>query len=166
VDFLGVNYYSRGVVRNDPADWPVRAARVRQDDRPHTAMDWEVYPAGLTEILLWIKGRYGNPPVYITENGAAFDDPPPENGELQDPQRVDYLRRHLLAARQALDQGVDLRGYFAWSLFDNFEWACGYARRFGLVHVDFATQQRTPKQSAHFYHEVIRTRGGTLTGGE
>ncbi|MGB7932591.1 MAG: family 1 glycosylhydrolase, partial [Gammaproteobacteria bacterium] len=98
----------------------------------------------------------------ITENGAAFDDPLPVNGELQDPQRVDYLRRHLLAARQALDQGVYLRGYFAWSLFDNFEWACGYAKRFGLVHVDFTTQRRTSKQSAHFYSEVIRTRGGNL----
>ena len=166
VDFLGVNYYSRGVVRDDPQDCPVRAARVRQDDRPHTAMDWEVYPAGLTEILLWIKGRYGNPPVYITENGAAFDDPSPGTGELQDPQRVDYLGRHLLAARQALEQGADLRGYFAWSLLDNFEWACGYARRFGLVHVDFTTQRRTPKQSAQFYREVIRTRGGVLTGTE
>jgi beta-glucosidase len=161
-DFLGVNYYSRGVFRDDPAGRPVRAARVRQHDRPHTAMDWEVYPAGLTEILLWIKGRYGNPPVYITENGAAFDDPLPEHGELQDPQRVDYLRRHLLAARQALDQGADLHGYFAWSLLDNFEWTCGYAKRFGLVHVDFTTQRRTPKASARFYSEVIRTRGGNL----
>jgi len=77
---------------------------------------------------------------------------------------VDYLGRHLLAARQALEQGADLRGYFAWSLLDNFEWACGYARRFGLVHVDFTTQRRTPKQSAQFYREVIRTRGGVLTG--
>jgi beta-glucosidase len=165
VDFLGVNYYSRGVVRDDPADRPVRAARMRLDGNPHTAMDWEVYPAGLAEILLWIKGRYGNPPVYVTENGAAFDDPSPENGALQDPQRVDYLHRHLNAARQALDRGVDLRGYFAWSLFDNFEWAHGYAKRFGLVHVDFSTQQRTPKASARFYSEVIRSRGGNLDGG-
>jgi beta-glucosidase len=166
VDFLGVNYYSRGVVRDAPAHAPVRAVCVRQDGNSHSAMGWEVYPAGLAEILLWIKGRYGNPPVIITENGAAFDDPPPENGALEDPQRVDYLRRHLRAARQALDQGVDLRGYFAWSLFDNFEWAYGYARRFGLVHVDFTTQRRTPKESARFYSEVIRTRGADLAGGE
>jgi beta-glucosidase len=164
VDFLGVNYYSRGVVRDAPAHAPVRAVCVRQDGNSHSAMGWEVYPAGLAEILLWVKGRYGNPPVIITENGAAFDDPPPENGALEDPQRVDYLRRHLRAARQALDQGVDLRGYFAWSLFDNFEWACGYGKRFGLVHVDFTTQRRTPKQSAHFYSEVIRTRGANLGG--
>jgi beta-glucosidase len=165
VDFLGVNYYSRGVVCDDPAARPVRAERVRQDGHPHTAMDWEVYPAGLTEILLWIKGRYGNPPVYITENGAAFDDPPPDHGEVSDPQRVDYLRKHLRAAREALVEGVDLRGYFAWSLLDNFEWAHGYAKRFGLIHVDFASQHRTLKQSARFYSEVIRTMGATLTGG-
>jgi beta-glucosidase len=162
VDFLGVNYYSRGVVRDDPADQPLRATRVRQDGMLHTAMDWEVYPAGLTETLLWIKEHYGNPPVYITENGAAFDDPPPAQGGLQDTLRVDYLRRHLLATRQALEQGVNLRGYFAWSLLDNFEWAFGYARRFGLVHVDFATQQRTPKASARFYADVIRSRGASL----
>jgi beta-glucosidase len=162
VDFLGVNYYSRGVVRDDPSDQPLRAARERQDGKLHTAMDWEVYPAGLTEILLWIKENYGNPPVYITENGAAFDDPPRAGGELHDTLRVDYLRRHLLAARQALEQGVDLRGYFAWSLLDNFEWAFGYARRFGLVHVDFVTQQRTPKASARCYTDVIRSRGASL----
>ncbi len=144
----------------------LHTARVRQDDRPHTAMDWEVYPAGLTETLLWIKGRYGNPPVYITENGAAFDDPSPDRGEAQDPDRVDYLRGHLRAAREALGRGVDLRGYFAWSLLDNFEWACGYAKRFGLVHVDFTTRQRTPKQSARFYSEVIRSGGTNLTGGK
>jgi beta-glucosidase len=165
VDFLGVNYYSRSVVRDDPGERPVRAARVRQEDRPHTAMDWEVCPAGLAEILLWIKGRYSNPPVYITENGAAFDDPPPDHGELHDPQRVDFIRSHLRAARRALDLGVDLRGYFAWSLFDNFEWTYGYARRFGLVHVDFTTQQRTPKASARFYGEVIRSGGTNITGG-
>jgi beta-glucosidase len=166
LDFLGVNYYSRSVIRDDPTDRPVRAARVPQDDRPHSAMAWEVYPTGLAETLLWIKGRYGNLPVYITENGAAFDDPPPDRGEVRDPQRVDYLRAHLRAARQALARGVDLRGYFAWSLFDNFEWACGYAKRFGLVRVDFATRQRTPKQSAHFYREVIHSRGANLAGGE
>ena len=164
VDFLGVNYYSRSVIRDDPTHAPVRTTCVRQDDRPHTAMDWEVYPAGLTETLLWITARYGNPPVYITENGAAFDDPSPERGEVQDPDRVDYLRGHLRAAREALGRGVDLRGYFAWSLLDNFEWACGYAKRFGLVHVDFTTQQRTPKLSARFYSEVIRSGGTDLTG--
>jgi beta-glucosidase len=166
VDFLGVNYYSRSVVRDDAAGRPAGAVPVGQDGQAHTAMGWEIYPAGLAEILLWLKGRYANPAVYITENGAAFDDPCPNHGEVPDPQRVDYLRRHLRAARQALAQGVDLRGYFAWSLLDNFEWAHGYAKRFGLVHVDFATQLRTPKTSARFYSEVIRTRGANLTTGE
>ncbi|HYN79040.1 MAG TPA: family 1 glycosylhydrolase, partial [Lamprocystis sp. (in: g-proteobacteria)] len=95
-------------------------------------------------------------PVYMTENGAAFDDPVPAGGQLQDPRRVDYLRDHLAAARAALGQGVNLRGYYAWSLLDNFEWSYGYTKRFGLVHVDFATQQRTPKASARFYREFVQ----------
>ena len=94
-------------------------------------------------------------PIYITENGAAFDDPTPVGGQLQDPRRVDYLRDHLAAARAALEQGVDLRGYYAWSLLDNFEWSCGYAKRFGIVHVDFATQARTLKASGQCYRDFI-----------
>ena len=165
IDFVGLNYYSRGVVRPDPGDIPAGAARVRQDGRPHTAMDWEVYPQGLTEILVALKERYGNPPLYITENGAAFSDPAPQGGEVADPLRVAYLREHLLAARRALDLGVDLRGYFAWSLLDNFEWAYGYTKRFGLVHLDYATQARTLKTSARFYAEVIRSQGAALGEG-
>jgi beta-glucosidase len=128
-------------------------------------MDWEVYPQGLTEILIALKERYGNPPLYITENGAAFEDPAPRGGEVADPLRVAYLREHLLAARRALGHGVDLRGYFAWSLLDNFEWAYGYTKRFGLVHLDYATQARTLKTSARFYAEVIRSQGATLGEG-
>ncbi|SDW84614.1 GH1 family beta-glucosidase [Thiocapsa roseopersicina] len=158
-DFIGVNYYSRSVVRADPTEQPVGARRVRQDARPHTAMDWEVYPQGLTDILLWIQGRYGNPPVYITENGAAFDDPPPVAGRLHDRQRVAYLRTHLRAASRALRRGVDLRGYFAWSLLDNFEWSYGYAKRFGLVHVDPVDRQRLIKDSGRFYRDAIRRYG-------
>ncbi|MEJ2325568.1 MAG: GH1 family beta-glucosidase [Chromatiaceae bacterium] len=161
-DFLGVNYYSRALVREDLAAVPLRASSARLGQRAQTAMGWEVYPRGLREILLWIKGRYGNPPVYVTENGAAFDDPIPVRGEVQDPLRVDYLRRHLMAAASARREGVDLRGYFAWSLLDNFEWAHGYAKRFGLVHVDFPTQRRRPKASARYYADVIRSRGSTL----
>ena len=161
---MGVNYYSRGVVRPDAGDIPAGAARVRQDGRPHTAMDWEVYPQGLTETLVALKERYGNPPLYITENGAAFDDPAPVGGEIADPLRVAYLRDHLLAARRALDLGVDLRGYFAWSLLDNFEWAYGYTKRFGLVHVDYATQARTPKTSARFYARGHPQPGGVSRG--
>jgi len=164
LDFFGINYYSRSVVRHAEADIPARAERVRQDGRPHTAMDWEVYPQGLTETLVRLKEDYGNPPLYVTENGAAFPDPEPREGSVADPNRVAYLRAHLEAVRDALGQGVDLRGYFAWSLLDNFEWAYGFTKRFGLVHVDYVTQARTPKASARFYTEVIRSRGAALEG--
>jgi beta-glucosidase len=163
-DFIGVNYYSRSVVRADPTERPVGARRVHQDTRPHTAMDWEVYPQGLTDILTWIQGRYGNPPVYITENGAAFDDPPPVAGRLRDRQRVAYLRSHLRAASRALRRGVDLRGYFAWSLLDNFEWSYGYAKRFGLIRVDPVDRQRLIKDSGRFYRDAIRRYGGSRHG--
>ncbi|MGI9078491.1 MAG: GH1 family beta-glucosidase [Gemmatimonadaceae bacterium] len=163
IDFLGVNYYSRNVSRHDASTLPVRAARVRQDQHTHTAMDWEVYARGLTDALLWVKARYGDTPLYITENGAAFYDPPTaDNPVVEDPHRVAYYRDHLRAAHRAIQRGVDLRGYFAWSLLDNFEWNAGYAKRFGIVHVDFATQRRTPKASSRFYADVIRTHGGIL----
>jgi beta-glucosidase len=164
-DFLGVNYYSRNVVRNSPGDPPICATRVRQDASVHTEMDWEVYPAALTRVLLWIKSRYGNLPLYITENGAAFDDPPhTSGGVVDDPMRVWFLREHLRAANDAIAHGVNLRGYYAWSLLDNFEWALGFAKRFGIVHVDFDTLERTPKSSARFYSEVIRSHGAALAG--
>jgi beta-glucosidase len=164
IDFLGVNYYTRNVTRNDPSARPVRARPVRQKRRTHTETGWEVYPSGLTDILLWVRERYGEIPLYVTENGAAFYDPPTlEGGTLEDPLRVDYLRQHLRAAARALEQGVDLRGYFVWSLLDNFEWNHGYSKRFGIVHVDYETQRRTPKASARFYAEVIRTRGAILS---
>jgi beta-glucosidase len=127
-----------------------------------TAMDWEVYPDGLVEVLRWMKDRYGNPPVYITENGAAFDDRPSSTGQVDDPQRVAYLQEHLSAARQAIAEGVDLRGYYVWSLLDNFEWQFGYARQFGIVYVDRQTQQRIPKTSAQFYADVANSNGELL----
>jgi beta-glucosidase len=162
VDFLGINYYSRGVMRHDPAGWPVRAGRVRQPGSIYTELDWEVYPAGLTDTLTWVRQRYGEVPLFITENGAAFHDPPPAEGGVRDPLRVDYLREHLRAARRAIERGVNLRGYFVWSLLDNFEWSHGTSKRFGIVHVDFETQRRTLKDSARFYAKVIRTNGASL----
>jgi beta-glucosidase len=162
VDFLGINYYSRGVMRHDPAVWPIRAGRVRQPGSTYTELDWEVYPAGLTDTLTWVRQRYGDVPLFITENGAAFHDPPTAEGGVHDPLRVAYLREHLRAAHRAIAQGVDLRGYFVWSLLDNFEWSHGTSKRFGIVHVDFATQRRTPKDSARFYAEVVRTNGAAL----
>ena len=160
LDFLGLNYYTRAVVRHDDRVPFLRAAPVPQPDVEHTDLGWEVHPASLTRTLLWLRERYGSIPLYITENGAAFPDPdtsPPEG--LDDRRRVAYFRTHLRALREAMAAGADVRGYFAWSLLDNFEWACGYAKRFGIVHVDFATQERTPKASARYYAEVVRTNG-------
>ncbi|HEX7023637.1 MAG TPA: GH1 family beta-glucosidase [Gemmatimonadales bacterium] len=163
LDFLGINYYTRGVMRDAPADLPPRASKVRQDGHLHTTLDWEVYPDALTDVLLWVRDRYGSVPLYITENGAAFEDPAVvEAAVLPDPLRVRYLGDHLRAAHLAIRKGVDLRGYFAWSLLDNFEWTAGYAKRFGLYHVNFETQRRTPKASARFYSEVIRSHGEAL----
>jgi beta-glucosidase len=162
IDFLGVNYYTRNVTRHDPAALPVQASGVRQHRNTHTETGWEVYPPGLTDTLTWVRERYGDFPIYITENGAAFYDPPRADGGIEDPLRVKYYRDHLRAAHDAITSGVDLRGYFAWSLLDNFEWSLGYAKRFGLVHVDYETQQRTPKASARFYSKVIRTHGAVL----
>ncbi len=162
IDFLGVNYYTRSVVRHDPAIVPTYAGSVRQSGSRYTEMGWEVYPQGLIDTLLWLCNRYGTIPLYITENGAAFADPPITDGRVHDPLRVDYLHRHLRAVREAQRQGVDVRGYFAWSLLDNFEWSYGYGKRFGLIHVDFTTQRRIFKDSARFYREVIQARGAVL----
>ncbi len=161
-DFLGINYYSRRVVEYDATDVPARAGNVRQPSTPHTAMGWEVYPHGLTEMLLWVNERYGDMPLYVTENGAAFNDPPPRDGHLNDTPRIAYLRDHFRAAHAAMRQGVDLRGYFVWSLLDNFEWTFGFSKRFGLVHVDFETQTRTIKESGRFFADVIRSGGAEL----
>jgi beta-glucosidase len=162
-DFLGINYYTRSVTRHDDRAHPVPARAVRQPQHLYTETGWEVYPDGLTAALLWVRQTYGDIPLYITENGAAFYDPPkPVDGAVDDPLRLLYYREHLRAAHAALCQGVDLRGYFAWSLLDNFEWSLGYAKRFGLIHVDYETLERTPKSSARFYAEVIRSAGAVL----
>jgi beta-glucosidase len=124
---------------------------------PRTAMDWEVDPDGLHEVLTRLRDEYPAVPLLITENGAAFTDRISEDGAVHDPDRIAYLDAHLRACHQAIEDGVPLRGYFVWSVFDNFEWACGYGRRFGIVHVDYRTQQRTPKDSAGFYSRVLRT---------
>jgi beta-glucosidase len=163
VDFLGVNYYTRSVVRHDDASWPLKAAPVRQKQATYTETGWEVFPQGLTDTLVWIKKLYGDVPQYVTENGAAFYDPPTaQPAGIDDPLRIDYYRAHLRAVHAAIRQGVDVRGYFAWSLFDNLEWSLGYAKRFGLVHMNFETLERTPKDSARFYAKVIAAHGAAL----
>lgn len=167
LDFVGINYYTRAVVRDEPGAWPLRAAPVRQAHAMHTETGWEVYPEGLSDTLAWFRRRYGHTPLYVTENGSAFYDPPVadaprRDGLLDDPLRQHYLREHLRALHAARAAGVDLRGYYAWSLLDNLEWSHGYAKRFGLVHVDYATQKRTLKGTAALYARVIATGGQCL----
>jgi beta-glucosidase len=160
IDFLGVNYYTREIVQADDNGLPDRASVVRKPDQLYTETGWEVFPDGLTRILLRVKQRYGNITLYLTENGAAFPDPPRAYGDrVHDPLRVEYIRHHVAAAAEAIRLGVHLRGYFAWSLLDNMEWACGYTKRFGLVHVDFDTQKRTLKESAVHYRDLIAKNG-------
>jgi beta-glucosidase len=148
MDYLGVNYYSRNVASaTAPFD-------VTQSGLPLTDMGWEIYPRGLTELLLTLHREYTLPPVYITENGGAFPDQL-QDGQVHDADRTDYLRTHIAAVGAALAQGVPVAGYMVWSLMDNFEWSSGYAKRFGIVHVDYATQQRTPKASARWYRAFV-----------
>jgi beta-glucosidase len=161
LDYVGINYYYRQHVADAPHRDPDPATRTANDigidttrlpDVPRTAMNWPVEPNGLTETLVGLRHRYPDlPPVYITENGCVYPDSP----GLADQERIDYLRDHMAAAREAMAAGVDLRGYFVWSFLDNFEWAHGYKHRFGLVHVDYRTQVRTPRGSFHWYRELI-----------
>jgi beta-glucosidase len=159
IDFLGVNYYRRHVVKaGSNGSGPIV---VDVPDGEHTAVGWEVYPDGLHELLLRLHTEYDAPPLYVTENGAAFGDTR-RNGTVDDPERTSYLDRHLGAVARAIADGVPVDGYFVWSLLDNFEWARGYAPRFGLVYVDYGTLERVPKRSYHWYRDFIaRQRAGT-----
>jgi beta-glucosidase len=157
-DFLGVNYYNRAVIKDDPAALPLRFASVRPDGE-YTAMDWEVYPDALRALLVRLTRDYAPAKLYITENGAAYDDMLAPDGAIHDEARTRYLAGHLAAVHAAIGEGVPLAGYFAWSLMDNFEWAEGYNKRFGIVHVDYATQRRTPKDSARFFSAAIERNG-------
>lgn len=163
VDFIGINYYTRNVVRHDETQWPLKAGMVMQVGKTYTETGWEVHAPALVDLLKWFKQRYGDTPLYITENGAAFYDPPvaPEDG-VQDPLRVAYLKSHIAAVGEAIAAGVDIRGYMLWSLFDNLEWSLGYSKRFGMVHVDFVSQTRTPKASAHLYSRIVASNGEVL----
>jgi beta-glucosidase len=149
MDFLGINYYSRTVLGREGLLKPVPGAT-------YTEMDWEVHAPALERLLVRLHKEYTLPPVYITENGAAFKDDVTADGAVHDTLRLQYLNEHLNACLGAIKQGVDLRGYFAWSLLDNFEWQHGYTKRFGLVHVDYTNQQRIVKDSGRWYSEVIK----------
>ncbi len=171
---LGVNYYSSSRVRKytghgekqqadghgnaEASPW-VGADEVEflPQPGPYTAMGWNIDPDSFTELLVKVGGRYPDMPLMVTENGAAFDDEVSADGRVHDVQRVDYLYRHLDAVGTAIDAGVDVRGYFVWSLLDNFEWSFGYDRRFGIVRVDFDTLERIWKDSAHWYSALVAT---------
>jgi beta-glucosidase len=170
LDFLGVNYYMRHTVRDEAGGGASKlptamrfadlgAETVLPEGVETTAMGWPIEPDGLTELLVRLDEEYTKLPLYITENGAAFHDYADPEGGVDDEERVAYLDAHFRAAHAAIERGVNLRGYFVWSLLDNFEWAEGYSKRFGVVYVDYPTQRRTPKASARWYREVIRRNG-------
>jgi beta-glucosidase len=169
LDVLGVNYYQPDLVgaAAEPVTGPwcfpgSRKLAFHTVPGPVTDMGWTVDPTGLREVLLRLERDHPGLPMMVTENGAAYQDAVGVDGQVADPHRISYLHSHLLAAHEALSAGVDLRGYFVWSLLDNFEWALGYAKRFGLIHVDYETQQRTAKGSAHWYRKVIAAGGVPL----
>lgn len=160
LDFLGVNYYAPllvadgGGARTATAYVGAESVRTVDGGRPRTSIGWEIDEQGLLDLLLRLRRDYSALPLYITENGAAFDD------EVHDTGRVAYLKGHVRACAEAIGRGVPLAGYFVWSLLDNFEWSYGYAQRFGIVHVDYATQRRTLKDSARWYASLIGRGGG------
>jgi beta-glucosidase len=173
LDFLGVNYYFPSTVVDATRAVEARVAgyfvaaseqfpdlRIRSLETPgrdKTAMDWEIQASGLTSLLMRIRDEYTTLPIYITENGAAFDDYVDPNGHVLDRNRVAYLQEHISAVHDAIDAGVNVQGYFVWSLLDNFEWAYGYSRRFGIVWVDFPTGARLRKESFFWYRDTIQT---------
>jgi beta-glucosidase len=156
LDWLGLNYYFRNVIADDPAGPVPHLRQTAPAGSRYTAMDWEVHAEGLVHTLRRMHTDYGARRLYVTENGAAYHDTVGPDGAVHDPERVRYLEEHLAACARAVAEGIPLAGYFAWSLLDNFEWAYGYAKRFGLVHVDYATQRRTVKTSGRRYAELIR----------
>ena len=156
-DLLGVNYYSRSVIAADPVhpDQPELGHMVISDGAEVTDFNWEIYPQGFYDLLDWVNRTYSPKSMFIAENGASYNDGPDAGGRVRDERRIAYMRSHLVSLARAIEDGMPIEGYFAWSFLDNFEWAAGYSQRFGLVYVDYASKQRTPKDSAYFYQKVI-----------
>jgi len=152
-DFLGINFYTRAIYRTDEQEHFIQI----DPPEPRTDIGWEIYPKAFTELLISLDKKYSLPPIYITENGAAIADKL-VGGVVNDIDRIDYYQGHLNAVNEAIEQGVQINGYFAWSLMDNFEWAEGYLKRFGIVYVDYDTQIRTVKASGLAYKELISNR--------
>lgn len=171
-DMLGINYYTGGYTRratapvSDPGDDALKQIEALRQletvDVPgfrKTDIGWDIFADGFYKVLTWLKNEYGNPALFVTENGACDNTDIDSNGLVEDTLRVEYYRRHILAMDRAIRTGCNIKGYMAWSLMDNYEWAFGYSKRFGLVHVDFQTQKRTPKQSYHWYRQLIQNGG-------
>jgi beta-glucosidase len=158
VDFFGLNTYSVSYIKADANTWPA-AGRSVLSGKPVTDAGWEVAPEGMYELLQWVHKRYKPAKIIITENGAACNDWVNLEGKVIDPNRVDYIKRYLIQIHRAIQEGVPVRGYYVWCFCDNFEWAWGLARRFGIVYVDYATQERIPKESAYWYSGVIANNG-------
>jgi beta-glucosidase len=162
-DFIGLNYYSRHVIRSqdipEKENLPPDVIQPEKDDTHWTEMGWEIYPDGLYAVLCRLTFEYQVPKIYITENGCSFSDGPDASGRIPDQRRTDYLRSHLRAAHRAIQAGAPLAGYFVWSLMDNFEWRFGYSQRFGIVWTDYETQARLRKDSSFFYSQVIAQNG-------
>jgi beta-glucosidase len=153
IDFIGVNYYNEGAVAYDPNSPYKFGGKPSWQDV--SDMGWPIVPGGLARLLTWIQSIAGGLPIYITENGYARQDVVDPQGRVHDIERIDYIRQHLEVCADLIKQGLNLKGYYAWSFMDNFEWALGYTKRFGIVHVDYTTQKRTPKDSAYFFRDVI-----------
>jgi beta-glucosidase len=158
IDFLGINYYTRGVQADDP-NGGVLKARQEFPEADYTEMQWEIYPDGLYQLLTSVQNTYNPSAIYVTENGAAFADEISADGHVHDERRTAYLQGHFAAAHRAIQDGAKLQGYFVWSLMDNFEWSFGYSKRFGITFVDYTTQKRTLKDSALWYRQVIQANG-------
>lgn len=159
IDFLGINYYTRHIARSQAIAEAENAPREVFPNAEHSEMGWEVYPDGLYDILGRLHFDYRFPAIYVTENGMACPDQIDAGGKVDDSRRINYLKTHLQSAARAIAAGVPLRGYFTWSVMDNFEWAHGYTKRFGLVYVDYPSQRRTLKSSAYWYQKVIAANG-------
>lgn len=155
IDFMGINYYTGNIVRYNKHGDHFHSEDVDMGYRK-TDIGWHIYSEGLYKVLTWVTDTYGQIPIYISENGACDNTEVGLDGKVNDQMRIDYLRSHITEVHRALHSGVNMKGYIAWSLMDNFEWAFGYSMRFGIIHVDYRTLKRTPKESYYWYQKLIR----------
>uniref|UniRef100_S0DDA4 beta-glucosidase n=1 Tax=termite gut metagenome TaxID=433724 RepID=S0DDA4_9ZZZZ len=158
IDFFGLNTYFPVTVKSDESAWPIPCKQA-DTGRPRTDMNWEISPEGFYDLLKWIDSHYGQKKIIITENGAACNDWVNSDGKVEDPNRREYLKSYIAAMHRAMSEGVPVKGYYVWCFCDNFEWAHGLTRRFGMIYVDYKTQRRIPKESAYWYSNIIRDNG-------